>query len=97
MRRFGALAVDDGGGRTGLSTFLLAHRYIERVVDPLQCSVPFPQHQVPVHGALGRKVFRQRLPLAARPQHIEDAVENLADVHRAFSAAAFGRRNERLG
>lgn len=96
MRRLGALAVDDGGRRTCLTALLLAHRHIKSVMDPLQRSIPVPQHQIPVHRALGRQVLGQRLPLAARPHYVEDAVENLADVHRALATAALGRRNQWL-
>src|SRR6476469_1813087 len=34
------------------------------------------------HRALRRQILRQRLPLAASPQHIEDPVQHLAHVHR---------------
>src|SRR5450755_1036236 len=49
-----------------------------------------------MHRALRRKVLRQRLPLAAGPQHIEYGVENLTYVHTAFAPATLGRSNERL-
>src|SRR4051812_45565581 len=62
---------------------------------PLQSPIPIPQHQIPMRGALRRKVLRQRLPLAARPQHVKDRVDNLADVHRALATAALGWRNKR--
>src|SRR6202162_4918348 len=40
-----------------------------------------------------RQILRQRLPLAAGREHIEDRVQNLADVHLAPSSTAFGRRD----
>src|ERR1700682_2038777 len=44
-----------------------------------------------MRGAFRRQIFRQRLPLAARREHIEDRVQNLADVHLAPTPTVFGR------
>src|ERR1700745_464589 len=71
--------------RTCLTSFLLAHRDIERVVDTLQRAIPVPQLQIIVHCTLWRQIFRQRLPLAARPQDVEDPIQHLAHVHRPFA------------
>src|SRR6266446_6806657 len=43
-----------------------------------------------------RQVLRQRLPLAARREHVEDRVQNLADVHLAPTPTAFSRRYRRF-
>ena len=43
-----------------------------------------------------RQVLRQRLPLATRREHIEDCVENLANIHLAPTAATLGWRDHRL-
>ena len=75
---------------------LLARRDVERVVDALQRAVPVPQHEVVMRRALRRQVLRQRLPLAAGRQHVEDRVQNLAHIHVARPAAALGRRDHRL-
>src|SRR4029077_1247462 len=32
-----------------------------------------------------RQIFRQRLPLASRPQDVEDSIQHLAHVHRPFA------------
>ena len=42
-RAFHALAVDDGGGRTGFPLRLFEHRSPKRVVDPSQRAVIGPQ------------------------------------------------------
>src|SRR3982074_2456929 len=47
-------------------------------------------------GAFRRQFLRQRLPLAARREHIEDRVQNLADIHLAPTPTAFGRRYRRF-
>src|SRR4029077_11222422 len=60
-------------------------------VDSFQRAVPIPQHEIRMRGALRRQILRQRLPLAARREHIEDRVQNFADVHLAPTPTAFGR------
>src|SRR5262249_41741266 len=62
---FHALAVDDGGARTGLSLLAFATFLIERVVDTIQGAVVSPQIEVVVDRALRRQVFRDRAPLTA--------------------------------
>src|SRR3982074_524594 len=47
-------------------------------------------------GAFRRQFLRQRLPLATRREHIEDRIQNLADVHLAPTPTAFGRRYRRF-
>src|ERR1700674_5010810 len=46
--------------------------------------------------ALRRQVLGQCLPLATRREHVEDCVENLANIHLAPTAAALGWRDHRL-
>ncbi len=91
MRALGALAVDDRRGRACLPSRLLAYCHIERVMDALQRAIPGPQVEIGPHRALRRQVFGQCLPLAACPQHVENAVQNLAHVDRALAAAMLGR------
>src|SRR5215510_5550738 len=80
LRALDALAVDDCRGRARLPSRLLA----------------YPQVEIGPYCALRRKVFGQRLPLAAGPQHVENSVQNLAHVNRALAAAGLGRRDHRL-
>ena len=96
MRRLGALTVDDCRARAGVATRLLAYRHVKRMVDALQRAVPIPQHEVGMRRALWRQILRQRLPLAPRREHVEDRVQNLANVHLAPPAAALGRRDRWL-
>src|SRR2546423_5792178 len=65
-------------------------------MDALQRAVPIPQHEVGIRRALRRQILRQRLPLAARREHIENRVENFADVHLAPTPTAFSRRYRRF-
>ena len=55
-----------------------------------------PKHEVRMRRALRRQVLGQRLPLATRREHVEDCVENLANIHLAPTAAALGWRDHRL-
>src|SRR5438309_1216088 len=87
---------DDRSRRAHLASFALAGLDIERVMDALQRAVPIPQHEIRMRGALRRQILRQRLPLATRREHIEDRVQNFADVHLAPTPTAFGRRYRRL-
>src|SRR5438876_914625 len=66
------------------------------VLAALQRAVPIPQHKVGMRGAFRRQILRQRLPLAARREHVEDRIQNLADVHLASTTTAFGRRYRRF-
>src|SRR5688500_3053167 len=59
-------------------------------------AIPFPQVEILPDRAPGRQVLRQCLPLAAGPQHVEDGVEHLADVHGPRSSTALGRADQRL-
>src|SRR5438105_13368712 len=49
-----------------------------------------------MRGASRRQILPQRLPLAARREHVEDRVHNLADVHLASTPTTFGRRYRRF-
>ena len=86
MSGLGALAVDDRGRRARLAPLLLACSDIERVAEALQRTIQVPQHEVAMRRALGRQVLRQRLPLATGRKHVEDSVQNLADIHLAPAA-----------
>src|SRR3954453_9028507 len=81
----GALAVDDRRSRARLASRSFARHHVERVVDAIKRAVPIPQHEIEMRGALGRQILRQGLPLAAGRQHVEDFVEDFANINRATS------------
>ena len=95
MRCLGALTVDDCCTRACFAARLLAHCNVKRMVDALQRAVPIPQLEIMVHRAFRRQIPGQRLPLAASPQQIEKAVENLAHVDPPRPAAASCRWDHR--
>src|SRR5262249_38734358 len=90
LRALGTLAGDDRRGRACLPSRLLAYRHIKRVMNALQRAIPSPQVEIGPYRALRRQVLGQRLPLAARRQHVENAVQNLAHIDRALAAAVLG-------
>src|SRR5271154_6992909 len=96
LSRLAALAVDDRRRRARFAPGPLARLDVERVMDALQRAVPIPQAKVVVRRALRRQILGQSLPLAAGRQHIEDGVQDFADVHLAPSTATLGRRDHRL-
>ena len=65
-------------------------------MDPLQCAVAVPAGEIVVHRALRRQVLGHVLPLAASAQDVEDAVDDLPDVHLALASAGPGGRDQRL-
>src|ERR1700677_4103183 len=63
FRAFHALAVDDGGGRTGLPLLSFATLLIKRAVNSFQRAVICPQIEVAIDRASRGQVFRNRPPL----------------------------------
>jgi hypothetical protein len=96
LSALGALAVDDRSRRAHLASLALAGLEIERVMDALQRAVPIPQHEVGMRGAFRWQILRQRLPLTARREHIEDRVQNFADVHLSPTPTTLRRRYPRF-
>ena len=69
---------------------------IERVMDPPERAVPFPAQDVAMQRAARRQVLRDRTPLAAGAENIEQTIDYLAQVHRPRRAATL-RRRDHLG
>src|SRR4029453_2686732 len=72
--RFHALAVDDGGGRTGLPLLSIATLLVKRVGNSFQCAVIGPQVEVVIDRAFRGQVFRDRPPLTAGRENVHEAV-----------------------
>jgi hypothetical protein len=64
-------------------------------MNAAQGAVPVPQVQVFPDRAARGQVFRERLPLTARPEHVEDRIQDLTHVHRPRTPAAFARPDQR--
>ena len=66
FRALDALAIYDGGGRTGFPLSKFETFHVECMVDSIQRAVVVPQVEVIMHRAARRQVFGKRSPLAAR-------------------------------
>ena len=96
FRALHALAVDDGGGRTGFPFALLAALHVERVMHAIERAVLTPQIKIVEKRAPWRQIFRDRSPLASRAQHVHDPVHHLAHVDVALVSTALGRWDQRF-
>ena len=93
---FDAVAVDDGGGWSGLSRGLFATRQVKRFADAVERAIPTPEVEIIKHRALGRKILRKRSPLATCAQNIHKPMNDLAHHYSALAAAAFAGRDQRF-
>ena len=93
-----ALSIDDGGGRTGLTTFGLAQRHDQIMADGLPHSGIQESSKITIHRRPGRKAGRrwQVAPLATSAHDVEQAIQHAPHVSRAGALATFRRRDERL-
>jgi len=69
---------------------------VEGVMDEVERAVPGPKVEVAVNRALGRQVLRDRPPLAAGRENIDQSVDCLAQIGPPPSAARLARRVARL-
>src|SRR6202171_4006028 len=96
FRAFHALAVDDGGGRTGFPLRSFATLLIERVVDSLQCAVICPKIEIVVDRVFRGQVVRDGAPLTAGRENVHEAVYHLPHDHRALATASLAGRDQRF-
>src|SRR5216683_6433665 len=79
------LAVDDPGRRTWLTAHRLARREQQGEVDALPNTAVAPPVKVMLHGRIRGKVMGQLAPLATRPGHVKQPVDNRPKVGLARS------------
>jgi hypothetical protein len=77
-RRLHTLAVQEARTRLSLSPQRYTEVGTSLVVKPLPCPLLAPRAQVVISRFPGREVVQQAGPLAARPQHIEARIEEVA-------------------
>src|SRR5215213_12010515 len=65
------------------------------MMNAAERAVPFPQVEILPDRAPGRQVLRKSLPLTACPEHVEDGIEHLTDIHRPRPPTALGRTDQR--
>lgn len=93
LRSFHRLAVDHAGSRDGFTPGLVAHRHAEHVVDRGERAVARPCIEIALHGRVGRKLFRQLLPLAAGAGHVQDRVHHGVQIRLAWPPDPRRRRH----
>ena len=71
-----------------------AARTTGRRVYPFPGAIPRPTAEVFVQGLPRGQIVRHQAPGTAAPQHIQDALHHLPQVHGAGAAARFGRRQQ---
>src|SRR5207245_1555602 len=88
-----ALAVDDPSGGRTLASFHLAQVFPQMRVNLFPQMVAFPESEVMIDGAPGRKVLGQVPPLAGGAHDIEHRVEQLpiGVLARASRLGGFGK------
>ena len=85
---FDALAIDDGGGRTGFPANRFAAFYIKLMMNEIESAIPTPQVKIIIQRRARRQVFRDGPPLTTGGENVHEAIHNLAQDHCAFVAAA---------
>lgn len=64
-------------------------------MDTVDHAMIGPKVEIVVERALWRQILGHVAPLASRAQHIQQAVDHLAHIHRPSAATPFGGRDER--
>jgi hypothetical protein len=82
--------------RLRVATRLLAHVAAQRRQRPFPGAVGLPAAMIGVHGVPVGQIVGQRPPDAAIVGEVEDAVDNLADVHTAVAPTGLRGRDQRL-
>jgi len=90
----GALAVADGGGRRGVPPRARPVLRAQAVVEALARPVARPLDDIIVGRAPVGQVARERAPLAAGAQAVQQGVDHAAQVHRAATPRPRLRREE---
>ena len=73
----------------------LARCHDQMVIDPSPEAAVAPVVEVALDRGVGREVPRQHAPLATRRRHVEQGVDNPAQVRRSRPAQALARRHAR--
>src|SRR5882762_6949997 len=68
---FDALAIDDGGGGTGLPANCFPAFYIELMMDEIERAIPTPQVEIIVQRRAPRQVFPDGPPLTTSGEKIQ--------------------------
>ena len=90
------LAVDDASTWLRVASSTRAELLTEDSVQVLPRAIQTPQSEVVIRGLPGWKLMREQPPSTARPDHIEDGVQDLANRMKPRSAEKLWRRKKRV-
>src|SRR5439155_6193996 len=76
FRGFHALAIDHAGRRNDVAPCYPANLLDKSKIDPTPNALVAPAVEIILNGRARRKVFRQRAPLAASRENVEDGVHH---------------------
>ena len=94
LGRLDRLAVEDDSARRGMPPDCLAQPLTQDRVQALPGPIQKRGAQVAVHRGPRPVVVRQQAPLTATAQHVQDAVDDSAQVHSAWAPTGLGRRKQ---
>lgn len=94
--RLDRLAVDDGGAGSGLAPVRLAHALAEDAVNTLPDASATPRAKIVEDRRPGTIFTWHIAPGAARPQEIEDAIEDPTKVDATGTPSRLGGREQGL-
>ena len=95
LRGWCSLTVDHGGCWLGRTPQLFSRPPDKYMDDPLPPTCISPRVKVTLHRRIGRELMRQRSPLAARRQDIENRLHNTAQIGPRGWLRRFVRGNRR--
>jgi len=90
LRRLDRLAVDACSAWRGLPTRLPTGLFSPQIKHLCPRAVVAPTCKVVVHGALGKQIVREHIPLTTAPIQIQDRIHHFAHVHFAWASPALG-------
>src|SRR6266849_9390406 len=94
FRGFHALAIDHAGRRNDVAPCYPANLLDQSKIDPTPNALVAPAVEIILNGRARRKVFRQRAPLAACRENVEDRVHHRAQIHRSRTSHSPWRRQQ---
>lgn len=77
-----ALTVDDAGGGNEVTPIGLANPHDKIGIETMPRSIVAPAIEVTLHRRAWREVLRQRAPLAASRQNVEDRIQYSPQINR---------------
>jgi hypothetical protein len=88
------LTINDRSAGSGITSCVEARQLAEACMDPPPRPVETPLAKIPIHRGPGTVLAWHIAPGAARPQQVEEAVENPPQIDAARTPTWLGRREQ---